>query len=197
MSFPTGPLGLFVLFAILEKWMGSEEEHAAKALTKVLEHQGQANADELHAANAQAAAVLTAAPAVVAPAALPAHATPAAAPTTTVPLAAPATTPVVTTPAGPATPAAAPQPFPVAVPPSLPAWPDNFQGGAPPAGWKFSPTPPAVVQRAWALLNQLWKTGAGSHVAEMTAGQWTLYNAEAHANGVKGVTAYTPAKAGS
>jgi hypothetical protein len=165
-------LGLFVLFHLLH-WLGgqkSEEHEAAQALSKVLEHQGAQNAAELKQAAAPASA----------PALLPQAATPA-----------------VDTAKGPATPAAAPAPFPAAVPATLPTFPDKWPGGQP-AGWIYAlPLRPEVINRAKALLSVLWSTGQGTHVVEMTGGQWTAYNAEWHdqAKTVKGVTAYKPAKA--
>jgi hypothetical protein len=103
--------------------------------------------------------------------------------------------PAAVTPSGaPASSALAPAPFPAAVPTTLPSFPANWPGGQPP-GWEFAtPVTPAVVKRAVALLPQLWATGAGTHTQEMTGGTWITYNAEWHAKGVKGVTAYRPRK---
>jgi hypothetical protein len=163
---------LFFLY-LLGQWADnrSEEEKAAHAVSKIIQH--------------PAAEALT--PAAATPA-LPAPAETAKPP---VPVAVP---PVVTTPQGPATPAAMPAPFPQAVPPTVPTFPDNWPGGQP-AGWRFAtPVTPEVAKRAVQLLPTLWGTGVGTHVVEMTGGQWIAYNSEWHdaAKTVKGVTAYTP-----
>ncbi len=79
-------------------------------------------------------------------------------------------------------------PWPQAIPPGLPPFP---------AGWEFDAPPPQVVQnRAWQLLPQLWKTGAGTRKTEQTAGRWITYRAENMKAGKKGVVAYRP-KAGA
>lgn len=47
-----------------------------------------------------------------------------------------------------------------------------------PSGWvPYEPPPPAVVQRAFALLNDLWKGGPGTFKVEKTAGVWVYYRA--------------------
>jgi peptidoglycan hydrolase-like protein with peptidoglycan-binding domain len=76
-----------------------------------------------------------------------------------------------------------PQPWPQVMPAGLPAFP---------AGWQAdNPPPPAVVNRAWQLLAELWKSGApGAYKTEQTAGRWITYQAQLHAGNKKGVTAY-------
>lgn len=77
---------------------------------------------------------------------------------------------------------AAPVPWPQAMPAGLPAFP---------AGWEYDEPPSAPVrQRAWQLLDSLWKQGAGARVTELTAGNWTTYRAEITAGGKRGVVAY-------
>ena len=65
--------------------------------------------------------------------------------------------------------------------------------GLPPCpgdGWEpDTPVPTPVVQRAVALLPQLWAQGEGSHQPEMTAGHWVMYLAQM-LNGKHGVTAW-------
>ncbi len=76
------------------------------------------------------------------------------------------------TPAGPVTPAS--------VPAGAPPWPQVMPTGlAPfPSGWvPYEPPPPAVVQRAFALLSDLWKGGPGTFKVEKTAGVWVYYRA--------------------
>jgi len=47
-----------------------------------------------------------------------------------------------------------------------------------PSGWvPYEPPPPAVVQRANALLSQLWQGGPGTFKVEKTAGVWVYYRA--------------------
>lgn len=77
---------------------------------------------------------------------------------------------------------AAPAPWPQAMPAGLPPFP---------AGWEFDAPPPQAVQtRAWQLLPQLWKTGAGSRKTEQTAGRWITYQAQLMKAGKKGVVAF-------
>jgi hypothetical protein len=76
----------------------------------------------------------------------------------------------------------APPPWPQAMPPGLPPFP---------GGWEFDNPPPQAVQnRAWQLLPQLWKTGAGSRKTEQTAGRWITYQAQPMKAGKKGVVAF-------
>lgn len=74
------------------------------------------------------------------------------------------------------------------------SWPQAVPEGLPPfpgAGWEFDlPTPPAVHQRAAALVDTLWRQGSGAHRTEQTAGRWITYRAEVVASGKKGVVAY-------
>lgn len=78
--------------------------------------------------------------------------------------------------------AAAPKPWPQAKPTGLPPFP---------SGWEFdNPPPPAVVTRAWQLLPVLWKKGKGSTAVETIKGRWITFQAQVHAEGKKGVTAY-------
>jgi hypothetical protein len=170
-------LGVLLLFHILAEGLGdkkSPEHEAADAAAAALKKSGDANAAELKAS---------------APGVAPVAVTPqgAAAPLATVP-----------TDKGPALPAATPSavPFASATPASLPPFPVAWQGGQPP-GWEFAEdsahhVAPEIVKRAQALLPQLWQHGAGTHVQEMTGGQWITYNAEWHdkVKGIKGVTAY-------
>ena len=78
---------------------------------------------------------------------------------------------------------AQPAPWPQVMPAGLPAFP---------AGWQAdNPPPPAVVNRAWQLLADLWKSGKpGAYKTEQTAGRWITYQAQLHAGNKKGVTAY-------
>ena len=177
-------VGVFFWFLVLRHLLGqtSEEHQAAEAMAKVLEHQGNANAQELKAA----AAAASTAPQL--PAASTAPVVPQAVSPTGAPIALPS---AVVTPKGTASSAASPAPFPAVPPPSLPAFPAGWAGGQPP-GWVYAePVSSAVAARAQALLPQLWATGAGTHTQEMTGGQWTVYNAENMGHG-KGVTAYRP-----
>jgi len=84
-------------------------------------------------------------------------------------------------PASPAAPAPAPAPAPgPTMPAGAPPWPQVMPTGlAPfPSGWvPYEPPPPAVVQRASALLPQLWQGGAGTFKVEKTAGVWVYYRA--------------------
>lgn len=79
--------------------------------------------------------------------------------------------------------AANPPPWPQAMPAGLPAWPSGWQPAEPP--------PPAVVTRAWQLLPELWKQGAGARKTEKTGTEWITYVAMMHGT-KKGVTAYRP-----
>lgn len=59
-----------------------------------------------------------------------------------------------------------------------------------PMGWEpYEPPPPAVVQRASALLPQLWRGGAGTFKVEKTAGVWVYYRATPMGD-KKGVVAF-------
>lgn len=83
-------------------------------------------------------------------------------------------------PTSPATPAPAGPVTPANVPAGAPPWPQVMPTGlAPfPSGWvPYEPPPPAVVQRAFALLNDLWKGGPGTFKVEKTAGVWVYYRA--------------------
>lgn len=76
-----------------------------------------------------------------------------------------------------------PQPWPQVMPAGLPPFPSGWQADNPP--------PPAVVNRAWQLLAELWKSGQpGAIKTEQTAGRWITYQAQLHAGNKKGVTAY-------
>lgn len=76
-----------------------------------------------------------------------------------------------------------PQPWPQAMPAGLPPFPSGWQADQPP--------PAAVVNRAWQLLAELWKSGKpGAIKTEQTGGRWITYQAQLHAEGKKGVTAY-------
>jgi peptidoglycan hydrolase-like protein with peptidoglycan-binding domain len=86
---------------------------------------------------------------------------------------------------------------------STPPWPQVVPSGLPPfpgAGWQYDEPPPAaVVQRAKALVSQLWSGGAGTFKIEQTGGRWIAFRAELVKGGKKGVVAYrvkasTPAK---
>jgi len=68
------------------------------------------------------------------------------------------------------------------VPSGLPAFPAGWQPDQPP--------PPPVVSRAFALLPELWKRGAGATKTEQTAGRWITYQAQAMGAGKKGVVAF-------
>lgn len=82
----------------------------------------------------------------------------------------------------PPTPTSTP-PWPQVLPPELPPFPGN--------GWEFDePPPPAVVDRARALVSYLWARGRGSYKVEQTAGRWIAYRAEIVASGKQGVVAY-------
>lgn len=75
-----------------------------------------------------------------------------------------------------------------------PPWPQAAPtSGLPPfpGGWEpDEPPPPAVVTRAYQLLDQLWATGSGSRKVEQTGGRWITYRAEIVASGKKGIVAY-------
>lgn len=77
---------------------------------------------------------------------------------------------------------------------STPPWPQVVPSGLPTfpgSGWEFDEPPPAaVVQRAAALVSQLWSSGAGTFKVENTAGRWIAYRAELVRSGKKGVVAY-------
>jgi Putative peptidoglycan binding domain len=74
-------------------------------------------------------------------------------------------------------------PWPAVVPGELPRFPG--------AGWEFDePPPPAVQQRAGALVSPLWARGSGAYQTEMTAGRWITYQAQVVRSGKKGVVAY-------
>lgn len=72
-------------------------------------------------------------------------------------------------------------------------WPQAVPAGLPPfgpAGWQPDDPPPQAVQaRAWQLLSQLWKYGAGTKKVEQTAGRWITYVATPMGK-KKGVVAY-------
>ncbi len=71
-------------------------------------------------------------------------------------------------------------------------WPQQVPAGlAPfPSGWKpYEPPPQPVQTRAWQLLSQLWKRGAGSTKTEKTAGVWVTYQAQQMGK-KKGVVAF-------
>lgn len=160
--------GVFLVLYVLEHILGarSEEQHAAEVLSKVLEH-----------GSLQQPLALPAGPTAIAPEGHPVQ------------------LPQTQTPQGPASPAAQPAQFPQALPSDLPPFPAGWKGGLPP-GWEYSePVQPAVSQRAQALVTQLWTQGEGTHTTEMTAGQWTTYNAEHVRGGKKGIVAYRPKKA--
>lgn len=88
---------------------------------------------------------------------------------------------------------------PISVPTSTPPWPQvvpetlpSFPG----PGWEFDePPPPAVQERARALLSTLWARGSGASKIEQTAGRWIAYQAQVVASGKKGVVAYRERKA--
>ena len=86
-------------------------------------------------------------------------------------------------PSAPVTPAAYhPPAWPQVVPAGLPAFPGP--------GWTPDEPPgPGVVARAWALLSQLWASGAGTFKIEQTSGRWIAYRATAM-GAKKGVVAY-------
>lgn len=72
--------------------------------------------------------------------------------------------------------------WPSSVPPTLPPFPGD--------AWEpDQPVPTPVVQRAVALVPQLWGQGEGTHTFEMTAGHWVAYLAQL-LNGKHGVTAW-------
>lgn len=83
----------------------------------------------------------------------------------------------------------APSPLPVYSPP----WPQVVPAGLPPfpgPGWTpDAPPPPAVVQRASALLASLWQGGEGTYKVEQTAGRWIAYRATSMGT-KRGVVAY-------
>ncbi len=73
-----------------------------------------------------------------------------------------------------------------------PPWPQATPAGLPPfpSGWvPDNPPPQAVQTRAWQLLPQLWKQGAGARKTEQTSGRWITYVAQAMGP-KKGVVAY-------
>ncbi len=127
----------------------------------------------------------------------------APAPTPTPPAPRPPTPP---TPKPPARPPAAPAPVPAG--PAAPQYPEAFKpwpvaapaakpdipAGLPkfPTGWEPDVPPPApVVQRANALLPELWRSGkSGAIKQERTAGRWITYQAYSPAKGKRGVVAY-------
>lgn len=77
---------------------------------------------------------------------------------------------------------AAPKPWPVSAPSSLPPFP---------SGWEYAePVTPAVRTRAWQLLSELWKRGAGATSVEQTGGAWITYRAEVTKGNKRGVVAY-------
>lgn len=85
--------------------------------------------------------------------------------------------------------------LPAGIPASAPPWPQAMPRDLPPfpEGWEADQPPSsAVVQRANALLPQLWAYGPGTHKTEQTAGRWTTYLATAMPAGRKGVTAWRP-----
>jgi hypothetical protein len=73
------------------------------------------------------------------------------------------------------------------------AWPTAAPGDLPPfpTGWEYAePVSAAVKQRAWQLLDPLWKRGQGSTAVEFTAGTWITYRAEVTKGQKRGVVAY-------
>lgn len=102
---------------------------------------------------------------------------------------------------GPVAPPPAPlPPFPSPSAPTVtpaayhpPAWPQVVPAGLPAfpgPGWTADEPPgPGVVARAWALLSQLWASGAGTFKIEQTQGRWIAYRATAMGT-KKGVVAY-------
>lgn len=75
-----------------------------------------------------------------------------------------------------------PTPWPAAMPAGLPAFPSGWEADQPP--------PSEVVTRAWQLLPELWKSGAGARKTEFVGGRWITFVASTHAAGKKGVTAF-------
>jgi hypothetical protein len=88
-----------------------------------------------------------------------------------------------------ASPAAAATATPSSGPSSGPA-----PGPAPPfpgPSWEYDePPPPAVKERARALLTPLWTQGKGAHQVEQTGGRWIAYQAQITRGKKKGVVAY-------
>ena len=74
-----------------------------------------------------------------------------------------------------------PAPWPAAMPLGLPPYP---------AGWEADvPPPKEVVARAWQLLPEMWRYGAGTKKTEFVGGRWITFVAAMHGN-KKGVTAF-------
>jgi hypothetical protein len=74
----------------------------------------------------------------------------------------------------------------------VPAGTPPFTGRGDPHWEPDIPPPPSVTSRAKELLDQLWATGLGSYVQELTNGRQITYLAEWHGaqNNLKGVTAF-------
>jgi hypothetical protein len=91
--------------------------------------------------------------------------------------------PRAATPRGSTVPASLTAPWPQVVPAGLP----SFPGG----GWvPDSPPPPDVVARASALLQPLWRGGAGTFKTEKIGARWITFRATDFPGGKRGVVAY-------
>lgn len=74
-----------------------------------------------------------------------------------------------------------PAPWPAAMPLGLPPYPGGWEPDNPP--------PKEVVARAWQLLPEMWRYGAGTRKTEFVGGRWITFVAAMHGT-KKGVTAF-------